>query len=45
MSLVEIATHTLLGLLKDGIQRHEIPAIIIVIAMLYILNRRDKYGP
>jgi len=42
MTATEIAIQTLFQLMKDGVQRHEIPAIIAVIIMLYILNRRDN---
>lgn len=42
MIAVEIAINSLLEILKDGIQREEIPAIIVIVIILYILNKRDE---
>lgn len=39
---IELAIQTLLGLLKDGIQSNEVPAIIAVLLILYILHGRDN---
>lgn len=44
MNLIDITIHTILQLVLDGIERKEIPVIILMVFILIVLFHRDNKG-